>query len=340
MRRILDVCERIGFHARGLLMFRFGCLWLFAGVALLAGCAGLGPSEEAAATPVQPGEEAGTGYVEYYAGLRMEMVWVPGGTFWMGSRLSADEVARRYGGPGEGFDDEHPIHTVTLDGFWIGKCEVTNEQFRRFLADHDSGAHEGHTLNDDNQPAVELTWEEAKAFCDWLSRETGKNYTLPSEAQWEYACRAGTDTVRFWGDDDESMGRYANTADRTAESVFGDGMRNRRDYSRGFIPTTDGHEVASPVGSFEPNQLGLHDMIGNVIEYCLDWYAPDFYEHGSGKNPINLAVSEKRCCRGGSWLHLSFMQRSAYRGNIWMDHRSARVGFRVARNMSEVMSSP
>jgi len=324
-------------------MVRFRSLWLCSGVLVLSGCslpmftdtgAGLESDEKLSAASEA---EAGKDYVEDFAGLNVEMVWVPGGTFRMGSRLSPDEVARRYGGPAQSFEYEHPLHTVTLDGFWIGKYEMTNAQFRRFRPDHDSREHEGHTLNQDNQPVVEVTWEEVKAFCDWLSRESGRDYTFPTEAQWEYACRAGTDTVRFWGDDDESMGRYANAADRTAESAFGESMRGRREYSMGFVPTTDGYEVSSPVGSFEPNPFGLHDMIGNVIEYCLDWYAPDFYARSPEKNPVNLTPAEKRSCRGGSWLHLSFMQRAAYRGNIWTDHRSARVGFRVVRNSSESM---
>jgi len=320
-------------------MFRFRSLWLCSAGLLLSGCALFGAGEEVA---VISEPEPGKGYVEDFAGLDLEMVWVPGGTFQMGSRLSPEEVSRRYGGPAappEMFEHEHPLHTVTLDGFWMSKCEVTNAQFRRFQPSHDSEEHEGLALDEDNQPVVHVTWDEAKSFCDWLSRESGRDYTFPTEAQWEYACRAGTDTVRFWGDDDAPMGRYANVADRTAESAFGESMNVRReggrDYVVNFVPTTDGYKVAAPVGSLEPNQFGLCDMIGNVIEYCLDWYSPDYYANSPEKNPINLTLTEKRSCRGGSWLHLSFMQRAAYRGTIWTDHRSARVGFRVVRNPSE-----
>lgn len=272
-------------------------------------------------------------YVESFNDLSLQMVWIPGGTFQMGSRLTPEEVSRAYGGPVKDFAREHPVHSVTLDGFWLGRFEVTNAQFRRFKSDHESGELQGHTLNGDNQPVCEVTWEEAEAFCEWLSQGTGRTYRLPSEAQWEYACRAGTDTVRYWGDGDD-MGAYANVLDKSAETVFGPAIRGRNELPPGydpFIPTTDGFIVAAPVGSLKPNPFGLHDMLGNAIEYCLDWHDPDYYRHSPAENPVNLTPAEHRVTRGGSWLHPSFRIRAALRGSVEMSHRSARVGFRVCR---------
>lgn len=283
----------------------------------------------------QPDPTIGKDYVESFDGLNIEMVWIPGGTFQMGSRLSAEEVGRRYGFPAEGFATEHPLHRVTLDGFWLGKFEVTNEQFRHFIAKHRSGDIKGISLDDDRQPVVEVTWEEAMVFGDWVSRGSGRDYTLPSEAQWEYACRGGTETVRFWGDDDTSMGLYANVLDETAETVFGPEIRGRNDGIPGFDPfvkTNDGFTVAAPVGSLKPNAYGLHDMIGNAFEYCLDFHDPKYYERSPEKNPVNLTPAERIVTRGGSWMHPSFRLRAALRGSVDMGHRSARGSFRVCRN--------
>ncbi|MBW2050537.1 MAG: formylglycine-generating enzyme family protein, partial [Deltaproteobacteria bacterium] len=110
----------------------------------------------------------------------MEFVWVEGGCFEMGST--------------SGDSDEKPVHQVCLDGFWMGKYEVTNRQFRLFRPGHDSRDYKGHSLNGENQPAVYVSWEDAKAFAQWLTRKNGERYTfrLPTEAQWEYACRGGT----------------------------------------------------------------------------------------------------------------------------------------------------
>ena len=292
----------------------------------------------------EPDPTVGQDYVETFHGLDIQMVWIPGGTFQMGSHLSAEEVGRQYGSQVEGFNIEHPLHTVTLDGFWIGKCEVTNEQFRHYIPKHRSGAIKGISLDGDRQPVVEVTWEETMVFCDWISRGSGRDHTLPSEAQWEYACRGGTDTVRYWGNGDAEMGRYANVLDRTAETVFAAEIRGRDELVPGFDPfiaTTDGFKAAAPVGSLEPNAYGLHDMIGNAFEFCLDFHDPEYYKHSPEKNPVNLnptdaVVGHRRSplivTRGGSWLHPSFRQRAALRGSVDMGHRSARGSFRICRN--------
>jgi formylglycine-generating enzyme required for sulfatase activity len=114
-------------------------------------------------------------------------------------------------------------------------------------------------------PVTCVSWDDATAFCQWLSREDGRTYRLPTEAEWEYACRAGTDTLFFWGDDPDAGEGYLNAADET-------GTPDGRSWTHKFN-FKDGYAATSPVGRFKPNAFGLHDMLGNVWEWCSDWYA-------------------------------------------------------------------
>jgi formylglycine-generating enzyme required for sulfatase activity len=267
-----------------------------------------------------------TSYTETYAGLNLEMIWIPGGTFQMGSRLSAEAVAKDCGGEAKDFADEHPWHAVELDGFWLGKFEVTNAQFRRFAPNHSSGEYWGHRMDGDKQPVVKVTWDDARAFCAWLSLGTGRSYRLPTEAQWEYACRAGSETERHWGDDEAAMGSYANAADRTMRQTFKD------QDAIGPIPKImDGHAVTAPVGSFKPNAFGLHDMLGNVWEWCQDWYAKDYYQTSLRRNPTGPTSGEWRVVRGGSWVNDPKGLRSADRYAVPPAHRDSGLGLRVRR---------
>jgi formylglycine-generating enzyme required for sulfatase activity len=271
-------------------------------------------------------------YTETAGGVKIEMVWIPGGTFEMGSRRSSDELAKMYPGTKpEWFNDEHPAHKVELDGFWLGKFEVTNAQFRKFRSSHDSGQFEGLSLNGDDQPVVMVSWNDAKAFCDFLSKATGKQYTLPTEAQWEYACRAGTQTERYWGDDEASMGRYANVADRTAKAKLPQVVKAFEQMKIPFAETDDGYAVSAPVGKFLPNAFDLHDMIGNVWEWCADWYDASYYEKSPSRNPTGPAMGAARVLRGGSWLSDPWYARSACRYRYFPANRSFGNGFRVCR---------
>jgi formylglycine-generating enzyme required for sulfatase activity len=278
----------------------------------------------AAVKDIRSATDRAKDYTETAGGVKMEMVWIPAGSFTMGSTLSAAETAKKYDGSEEEFfADEHPAHTVELDGFWMGKFEVTNAQYRKFRVGHDSASFEGHSLNGDDQPVVRVSWKEAKAFCDWLSKESGKTFTLPTEAQWEYACRAGTKTERYWGDDDESMGQYANTADRTLEAEFPGTFQTAQ--------TTDGCVDTAPAGKFLPNAFGLHDMFGNVSEWCSDLYGERYYAESPLRNPTGPLDGQSRVVRGGSWLSDPWFCRSASR--IWYapDGQLVMYGFRVVR---------
>ena len=254
-------------------------------------------------------------------GVKLVMVWAPAGAFEMGSHLSAAELLTRYGGKGEWCKDEFPLHRVELEGFWLGKYEVTNAQYRRYISGHSSGDFKGHVLDGDDQPVVRVSWDEASAFCAWLSERSGRTYVLPTEAQWEYACRAGVSAVRYWGEDDASMGQYANVYDQTAAEAL----------RLAWAPaeTADGYKVTSPVGSLKPNAFELYDMLGNVWEFCSDWYSGDYYAQSPAKAPPGPAKGRTRVLRGGSWFNESWNCRASDRHEIESVMKVHNCGFRV-----------
>ena len=205
-----------------------------------------------------------------------EMVVVPGGEFLMGSDRRDDES----------YDDERPRHRVTLDRFALGVHEVTRDEYAGFVAATSRGSGDGCRAFDaddrrwewrseaswqspgypqtGDHPVVCVTWEDAQAYARWLSAETGEEYRLPSESEWEYAARAGTTTRRHWGDDPDDGCAYANGADRTAKRRFDNWT---------VMDCTDGVLWTSLVGAYQPNAFGLHDMLGNVWEWAQDcWH--------------------------------------------------------------------
>jgi formylglycine-generating enzyme required for sulfatase activity len=209
--------------------------------------------------------------------------------------------------------DVCPQHPVTIQPFWIGKFEVTFDEYIAFVKDTN-----GVKLPYDwdfghgSRPVISVSWEDAKAYTDWLSNVTGKSFRLPTEAEWEYAARAGTTTYYWWGDGVNKDGKiWANCADS--------GSR------------WSGEETA-PVGSFSKNGFGLYDMHGNVWEWCADWYDDDYYKNSPKDNPKGPKKGKGRVVRGGSWNDGAEGCRSAYRsfgavGFVYHD-----VGFRVARS--------
>ena len=303
---------------------KFLSIWLFVGLTLPAAIAS---AQEAGAT--SPGE------VKIFGGI--EFVWIPPGTFTMGTTLSAFEVAAKYRGYVVAYEDAFPTHRVTLSkGFWMSKYEVTNGQYRRFRPTHDSKDFKGHSLNGDRQPVLKVHWKDAEAFCAWLSDKAGGVFALPTEAQWEYACRAGTETVRYWGDDDASeshlvndasIAEFENVFDRTGKAVFG----GSEDHFYFTAQTTDGYTVTAPVGSFKPNPWGLHDMLGNAVEWCSDWYDEDYYKKSPLVDPTGPSTGRFRVLRGGAWNNAPGNARSAFRTWIGPDVAPGGRGFRVCR---------
>jgi len=253
----------------------------------------------------------------------MEFVWVPGGTFQMGQTgLEKEDLVKVMGA--DKFDKycacELPRHKVVVDGFWMGMFEVTNLQYRFFKPDHDSKSYDGHSLNVDNQPVVEVSCYDAIAYAEWLSSKSRRKFSLPSEAEWEYACRAGTTTVCFWGDDANFACDYANVGDQAAQkewpvwTVHG---------------CVDGVIVTAPVGCFKPNAFGLYDMLGNVWEWCSDWFSEGYYKESPEFNPRGLSSGIYRVARGSCWDSPPRYVRSASRNKRRPDNRSYAIGFRL-----------
>lgn len=246
----------------------------------------------------------------------LEFVWVPGGCFLMGSPQSEKNRA----------EDEGPVHEVCVDGFWMSRTEITNGQFRKFQTDHNSRNYSGHSLNGDSQPVAFVTWLDANNFAQWLMGQNGGQYTfrLPTEAEWEYACRAGSDASRYWGEDIFKACAYENIADFTAQKQFG------------IQPGTDcddGYAATAPVGSFQPNKFGLYDMLGNVWEWCSDVYSLDSYVRHDRKNPqfSDESVGQSRVIRGGFWHGGPASIRCAIRGSGMPEGMSDDLGFRLIR---------
>ena len=280
------------------------------------------------------------------------MVWLPSGTFLMGSP------------EGVGYDSEHPQHAVTLDHYAVGQYPVTVGEFRRFVeatgyqteAERGDGAYvwdkkgEWKKTQDaswkkpyfeqtEKNPVVCLSWNDAKAYCDWLIEKTGQAYGLLTEAQWEHACRAGSNARYCYGDDEAGLGEYAW-------------------YSNNAKAQTH------PVGKRKPNAWQLYDMHGNVWEWCADWWANDYYQQFTSKpqhpasaseqsasgsasgreqiasknpngpaseNPSGPASGSLRVVRGGSWNFVAVRCRSAYRFGNDPSIRNGNLGFRLSR---------
>jgi len=241
----------------------------------------------------------------------MEFTMIKGGCFSMGDSV------------GDGDPNERPVHEVCLTDFYIGTYEVTNSQFRKFMPQHSSNTSDEAMLNDDNQPVVNISWEDALAYAEWLSQKSGQNYRLPTEAEWEYAVRAGSKDSRFWGNSPDQACTYANVADMTAK-------KERPKWTT--FSCTDGFVVSSAIGSFKPNGYGLYDMLGNVWEWCQDVYNSEAYSKLPKDDPVYSGPGEYRVMRGGGWSNGPLGIRSSHRVGLSPDFGHHALGFRLARN--------
>ncbi len=267
-----------------------------------------------------------------------EMVVVPAGEFLMG----------RDGGEKDRY--EGPVRRVRIGyQFAVGRFEVTNAQYRRFVeaTGHKSAGTGcnaffgnkveplpntswrdpgyGRPIRDD-EPVACIRWSDAKAYAAWLAGRTGKRYRLLTEAEWEYAARAGTAGIYTWGDDASFACRYANIHDVAA-------VRSGPDLPYGPPPCDDGYAEVAPVGRFAPNAFGLHDMIGNVWEWVEDCYQMPY-----GEGPVDGSAQltfgcDRRGVRGGSWRTAYERQRPAFRGRDPEALTSQIFGMRVARDL-------
>ena len=258
-------------------------------------------------------------------GVEMRFVPVPAGTFTMGS--PKDEPGRR--------DDEAQVQVRISKDFWLGRTEVTQAQFKAVMG-YDPSLFDGADL-----PAERVTWDSAVEFCakltarDHASKKlpSGWVYALPTEAQWEYACRAGTTTRYYFGDVDLGLHLFCNFYEISGNRKFDENYRKANGLSyRGDLSQDDGYGATAPVGKYCPNAWGLYDMHGNVYEWCADYYNPSLAD---GTDPCRTTpgsgtYGSSRVFRGGGWFYVSSDCRSANRSYDTDRWRSLGVGFRVA----------
>jgi formylglycine-generating enzyme required for sulfatase activity len=241
--------------------------------------------------------------------------------------------------------NEAPQHKVAVkQTVAIARFEVTRDQFAAFVeaAGHRGSDHcftfeqnvpkdrENRSFlvpgyaQEGNHPAVCVSWTDAQAYADWLSKTTGKTYRLPSEAEYEYASRAGG-TARFaYTDDPADLCRYANGADQSAKTA---GLPEDAPY----MTCNDGYPFTAPVGSFAANAFGLHDLIGNVWEWTADCFADDYTGAGSDSAVRTEADCKAHAVRGGDWFSSPISLRPAVRAKAGPDARHDDIGFRVVR---------
>lgn len=316
---------------------------------------GQGLAEYHPGGPTQPNAAQGPGR-EIVGRDGATMILVPQGSFWMGStreevdvaiqdcRMNQDvDVATCVGW----YEDEMPRHKVSLEAFYLDVHEVTNRLFAQFTAatgylttaEREGWAKawvQGRGLvsvkgaswrqpeggetpimpHRDQHPVVSVSWEDATAYCLWAGKR------LPTESEWEYAARAGTDTLFWWGDEAPHDRKVGNVADESARYLIGGIVQGYN----------DGYPRTSPVGSFEPNPWGLHGMIGNVAEWTQDWYGGS-YKKESEHNPQGPATGQYKVIRGGSWANGPLRARSANRDWDTPIYRHDTVGFRCAMSL-------
>jgi len=273
--------------------------------------------------------------------LGMVFVFIPAGSFLMGSRESPEEVVRKGGGKADELKREHPCHHVEITrGFYFKNKEVTTGEFAVFVKAtgylttaevngyswvwqgewkrlpraswrYPLGLKSGAAVSG-RHPVVHVSWKDASAFCRWLSVKEGRNYRLPKEAEWEYACRAGTTTPFFWG-----------------ETISTDQANYDGNYTYGNGHKGVYRKKTMPVGSFPTNAWAIHDMHGNVWEWCADRFSGDYYHHSPSKDPKGPSSGKYRVLRGGSWYNHPRILRSALRFGKDPSHQDDNLGFRV-----------
>ncbi len=246
------------------------------------------PSEpQVAPAPSAPKtRDAQHDYVETHSGLNVKMLWIPEGAFQMGMDVD--------------YYEEQPLHEVEIDGFWMAATPVMQAQYEAIMGQNPS-ANKG-----PQHPAEKLSWNDANEFCNRLARATGRHYTLPTEAQWEYACRAGNAARWCFGDDEDLLDQYAWHFDNAGKTTH-------------------------PVAQKKPNPWGLFDTHGNVWEWCRDWFDEYFYSHTPRRNPQGPVSGSMRVLRGGSWDSDIGSTRSARRFRFNPKLANNLFGFRICR---------
>lgn len=251
------------------------------------------------------------GFWEAYYQDRIVMLYIPPGEFMMGQteeekKWLIDKIGEEDYNPY--YANETPLHKVYLDGYWIGKYEVTYVQFDRYCKETKREKPDDEGWGRVNRPVIYVSWYEAAAYCQWLSNKTGLQFNLPTEAQWEKVAR-GNDLRKYpWGrrEPDKSLANFSGNIGKTA-----------------------------PVGSYPSgaSPYGLLDMAGNVWEWCSDWYEAVYYKNSPLKNPDGPNSSSYRVLRGGGWYDYARNLRCAYRGCYWPSFRCVFLGFRLRQDI-------
>jgi formylglycine-generating enzyme required for sulfatase activity len=230
-------------------------------------------------------------------GLKLEMMYIPAGSFLMGAPASEEDSS----------DDERPQHQVRLTGFYLGKYQVTQGQYQKIMEENPSH------FKSENRPVENVSWHQAQEFCQKLRHRTGKSYGLPSESQWEYACRGATTTPFCFGETiTPNLANYdgSDVYEREIEGVY--------------------RQETTEVGQFSANEFGLYDMHGNVWEWCEDsWHENYQGAPTDGRAWLTEDDNDYRLLRGGSWDFYSRSCRSASRYWLSAHTRFNYFGFRV-----------
>jgi formylglycine-generating enzyme required for sulfatase activity len=301
--------------------------------------------------------------------IEMKLVLIPAGHFMMGAEEHRSDTLQAYPycDP-KWLDGELPPHKVKFaKPFYMGQYEVTLGQFLAFYNEakykleierdgkpswgYDK---DGKTLIESNafrpwapgwkidldHPVVYVSWNDAVAFCEWLSKKEHKKYRLPTEAEWEYACRAGSKSRYSFGDNPEDLVRFANASDQdrkshgageqaTIAAFDAEGNPKRTPLPYPFLSRRDGYAWTAPVGRFQPNAFGLYDMHGNVWEWCSDWHDDLYYEKTPVDDPRGPDFGVARVARGGGFDDTPVHLRCAYRDDDEPSDRDCHNGFRV-----------
>jgi len=247
-------------------------------------------SGQAIRVPLEKGSVSQSSPATFRNSIGMEFILIPAGEF----RMGADDK--------EGFEDERPVHRVRITRpFYLGKYPVTQGQWEAVMETNPS-----HFTGNPNRPVENVAWHDAQEFLRRLSEKEGKPYRLPTEAEWEYAARAGSNTTYCFGDDVKLLREYAWYADNSGNETH-------------------------PVGQLDANAWGLHDIHGNVWEWVQDWYAANYYQQSAVINPSGPDSSEYKVSRGGSWRNGARSVRVAARNWLEPGSRSDGIGFRCAQ---------
>lgn len=302
---------------------------------------------------------------EFKNSLGMPLVLIPAGDFQMGADEDPAETRKTFPyAPADWLEGETPRHRVRISKpFYMAAHETRLKDFIEFCRDsnyqidaeripkprHGIDPSGKPTKSADfrpwrpgweqsgDHPVNYVSWNDAVAFCKWLSEKEGKKYRLPTEAEWEYACRAGT-TTRYWtGNDPKDLTRIANVADQATKSYWPkqvvrtmqQGEIKDTNIPYPYLPGRDGYVFTAPVGKFLPNAFGLYDMHGNLWEWCQDWYDESYYAKSPVNDPQGPTSGNYRVMRGGCWDDTTVYYRSASRLDHSADFCCPRAGFRI-----------